>query len=56
MILFDIIGIDICGDNLYVNPNLISNIKRIELKNITFRNKLYDIQIDENQKIKIVEK
>lgn len=56
MILFDIIGIDICGDNLYVNPNLISNIKRIELKNITFRNKLYDIKIDENQKIKIVEK
>ena len=45
MILFDIIGIDIDENGLNIKPNLINGIENIEIKNLTFRNKLYNIRI-----------
>ncbi len=56
MILFDVIGLDLSGDKISVNPNLISGIKKLELKNITLRNKLYDICVDADRNVSIIEK
>lgn len=48
MILFDILGIDTGSECLSAKPNLISGIESIELKNVIFRNKLYNIKADKN--------
>lgn len=56
MILFDIIGIKIDENGVNIKPNLIDGIETIELKNFTFRNKLYDISIGNNGKASIKQK
>lgn len=50
MILFDIIGLSIDENGIDIKPNLIDGVETIELKNLTFRNKLYNISIDGNGK------
>lgn len=54
MILFDIIGIQIDENGMNIKPNLIDGMETIELKNLTFRNKLYNISIN-NDKVSMEE-
>lgn len=45
IILFDILGIEIDEDGMRVNPNMIAGIENIEIRNLLFRNRLYNISI-----------
>lgn len=49
MILFDIIGIQIDENGMNIRPNLIDGIEAIELKGLTFRDKLYSISINSDK-------
>lgn len=48
MILFDIIGMKINEEGIKFEPNLISGLEYIELKNLTYRGDIINISIDSN--------
>lgn len=55
MILFDIIGIEINERGFDIKPNLVAGIETIEVRNFPFRNKLYNISIDNNRNVGVEE-